>query len=123
MARNASADYGNISLRVPRKRITEFCKRHGYGDLARKTGRAREQFLVTSDTATVLAYNSQFRGFANYYSFANDNKRALGVLELVVFRIGTRSAVSATTSCAAETVSPIHPVGRRLPVKRSTFLI
>jgi RNA-directed DNA polymerase len=77
---------GNISLRVPRKRITEFCKRHGYGDLAKKTGRAREQFLVTSDTATVLAYNSEFRGFANYYSFADDNKRALGALELVVFR-------------------------------------
>jgi hypothetical protein len=77
---------GNISLRVPRKRITEFCKRHGYGDLARKTGRAREQFLVTSDSATVLAYNSEFHGFANYYSFADDNKRALGVMELVVFR-------------------------------------
>ncbi|MET4312688.1 group II intron reverse transcriptase/maturase [Bradyrhizobium sp. RT4b] len=77
---------GNISLRVPRKRITEFCQRHGYGNLTKKTGRAREQFLVTSDTATVFAYNSEFCGFANYYSLADDNKRALGVLELVVFR-------------------------------------
>jgi group II intron reverse transcriptase/maturase len=77
---------GNVSLRVPRKEITAFCKRHGYGNLAKKTGHAREQFLVTSDVATVLAYNSEFRGFANYYSFADDNKRALGLLELVVFR-------------------------------------
>ena len=76
----------NVSLRVPRKEITAFCKRHGYGNLAKKTGYAREQFLVTSDVATVLAYNSEFRGFANYYSFADDNKRALGLLELVVFR-------------------------------------
>lgn len=71
-----TADADTLSLEAAR----EFCKRHGYGDLARKTGRAREQFLVTSDTATVFAYNSEFRGFANYYSFADDNKRALGVL-------------------------------------------
>jgi RNA-directed DNA polymerase len=77
---------GNVSLRVPRKEITAFCRRHGYGDLARRNGRAREQFLVTSDVATVLAFNSEFRGFANYYSFADDAKRALGLLELVVFR-------------------------------------
>lgn len=77
---------GNVSLRVPRKDVTAFCQRHGYGDLARKNGRAREQFFVTSDVAVVLAYNSEFRGFANYYSFANDAKRALGLLELVVFR-------------------------------------
>lgn len=76
----------NVSLRVPRKEITTFCRRHGYGDIARKNGRARKQFLVTSDTATVLAYNSEFRGFANYYSFADDVKSALGLLELVVFR-------------------------------------
>lgn len=76
----------NVSLRVPRKEVTKFCKRHGYGDLARKTGRYRAQFLVTSDVATVLAYNSEFRGFANYHSLADDIKSALGLLELVVFR-------------------------------------
>lgn len=77
---------GNVSLRVPRKEITAFCRRHGYGDLARQNGRARVQFLVASDVATVLAYNSEFRGFANYYSFADNVKSALGLLELVVFR-------------------------------------
>ncbi|MCC8950240.1 RNA-directed DNA polymerase [Bradyrhizobium sp. Arg62] len=77
---------GNVSLRVPRKEVTKFCKQHGYGDLAKKTGSPREQFLVTSDVATVLAYNSEFRGFANYHSFADDIKSALGLLELVVFR-------------------------------------
>jgi hypothetical protein len=77
---------GNVSLRVPRKEVTKFCKRHGYSDLAKKTGRPREQFLVTSDVATVLAYNSEFRGFANYHSLADDIKSALGLLELVVFR-------------------------------------
>jgi hypothetical protein len=77
---------GNVSLRVPRQEITGFCKRHGYGDLARQNGRRREQFSEASDRNIVLAYNSEFRGFANYYAFADDVKRALGVLELVVFR-------------------------------------
>lgn len=82
---------GNVSLRVPRKEITAFCKRHGYGDLARQNGRRREQFAHYSDRNIVLAYNSEFRGFANYYSFADDVKGALGVLELVVFRSLTKT--------------------------------
>jgi RNA-directed DNA polymerase len=76
---------GNISLRVPRNKITRFCKRHGYGVLTTKKGHIRTQFLVTRDVQTVLAYNSEFRGFANYYSFADDIKSALGLLEHVVF--------------------------------------
>lgn len=31
-------------------------------------------------------YQAAFRGFANYYAFADDAKRVLGLLELVVFR-------------------------------------
>ena len=77
---------GNVSLRVPRKEVTAFCRRYGYGDLARKNGRRRVQFTPSSDRNIVLAYNSEFRGFANYYSFADDVKSALGLLELVVSR-------------------------------------
>lgn len=76
---------GNISLRVPRQEVTRLCRRHGYGVLTTKKSYVREQFLVTSDVQTVLAYNSEFRGFANYYSFADDVKSALGLLEHVVF--------------------------------------
>lgn len=77
---------GNMSLRVPRKEVTAFCRRHGYGDLATKNGRRRQQFVHSSDRNIVLAYNSEFRGFVNYYSFADDVKSALGPLELVVLR-------------------------------------
>jgi RNA-directed DNA polymerase len=65
--------------------VTRFCRRHGYGVLNTKKSYVREQFLVTHDVQTVLAYNSEFRGFANYYSFADDVKSALGLLEHVVF--------------------------------------
>lgn len=77
---------GNVSLRVPRERVTAFCRRHRYGDLAKKNGHRRVQFAHTSDRNIVLAYNSEFRGFANYYVLADDVKKALGLLELVTFR-------------------------------------
>jgi RNA-directed DNA polymerase len=96
---------GNVSLRVPRKEITAFCKRHGYGDLARKNGRPRKQFLVSSDVATVLAYNSEFRGFANYYSYADDIKSALGLLELVVFRSLVKTLATRHRTTGAKTAA------------------
>lgn len=98
---------GNVSLRVPRKEITTFCKRHGYGDLSRKHGRARKQFLVTSDIGTVLAYNSEFRGFANYYSFADDIKSALGLLELVVFRSLVKTLAMRHRTSSAKTMAQL----------------
>ena len=76
----------NVSLRVPRQKVTAFCRRHGYGDLHRQNGRCRKAFAHTSDRNIVLAYNSEFRGFAHYYALADDVKSALGLLELVVFR-------------------------------------
>jgi RNA-directed DNA polymerase len=94
----------NVSLRVPRQEVTKFCKRHGYGDLARKTGRHRAQFLVTSDVATVLAYNSEFRGFANYHSLADDIKSALGLLELVVFRSAVKTLAMRHRTTTARTM-------------------
>lgn len=77
---------GNVRLRVPRDRVTTFCKRHGYGDLGNQKGHGRVQYVHTSDRNIVLAYNSEFRGFANYYALADDVISALGLLELVVFR-------------------------------------
>ncbi len=77
---------GNVSLRVPREEVTAFCRRHGYGDLLRRNGLRRIEFANSSDRNIILAYNSEFRGFANYYSFADDVKSALGLLELVVLR-------------------------------------
>lgn len=77
---------GNVRLRVPRDKVTAFCRRKGYGVLATQDGRHRPQFLDSSDAEIVMAFNSEFRGFANYYAIANGAKPLLGVLELVVFR-------------------------------------
>lgn len=40
---------GDVSLRVPRKKVTAFCRRKGYGVLAEQNGRHRPRFLDSSD--------------------------------------------------------------------------
>lgn len=76
----------NVRLRVPRERVAAFCRRKRYGVLATGDGRHRPEFLDSSDVEIVTAFNSEFRGFANYYAIADGAKPALNTLELVVFR-------------------------------------
>ena len=77
---------GNIKLWVPRERVHAFCRRKGYGHLDLCNGRSRPQFLDSSDAEIILAFNSELRGFANYYAIADGVKSSLGRLELVVWR-------------------------------------
>jgi len=57
-------------------------------------GRARPQFLDSSVAETIVAYNSELRGFANYYAIADGVKSSLDLLELVMFR-----SLLATIAC------------------------
>jgi RNA-directed DNA polymerase len=75
---------GNVRLSVPRDRVTAFCRRNGYGNLEQRRADIRPQFLSSSDAEIIVAYNAEFRGFANYYALANGVKRSLGLLELMV---------------------------------------
>jgi len=77
---------GNIKLWVPRERVYEFCRAKRYGDLDLQNGWSRPQFLDSSDVEILLSFNSEFRGFANYYAIADGVKSSLDLLELVTFR-------------------------------------
>jgi hypothetical protein len=77
---------GNIKLWVPRERVYAFCRRKRYGNLDTRDGWARPQLLDSSDAEMLLSFNSEFRGFANYYAIADGVKSSLGSLELVTFR-------------------------------------
>jgi len=77
---------GNIKLWVPRDRVYAFCRRKRYGNLDTRDGWPRPQFLDSSDAEILLAFNSELRGFANYYAIADGVKSSLGLLELVTFR-------------------------------------
>ena len=75
---------GNVRLSVPRDRVTAFCRRNGYGNLEQRLSLSRPQFLSSSDAEIIVAYNAEFRGFANYYALATGVKRSLTLLELIV---------------------------------------
>jgi group II intron reverse transcriptase/maturase len=77
---------GNIKLWVPRDRVYAFCRRKRYGNLDTRDGWSRPRFLDSSDAEIVVAFNSELRGFANYYAIADGVKSSLGLLELVTFR-------------------------------------
>ena len=77
---------GNIKLWVPRDRVYAFCRRKKLGNLDLRNGRARPQFLDSSVAEIIVAYNSEFCGFANYYAIADGVKASLDKLELVMLR-------------------------------------
>lgn len=77
---------GGIKLWVPLDRVQAFCKNKGYGVLATLEGRHRPQFLDSSDLEILLSFNSELRGFANYYALANGVKSSLDRLMLVANR-------------------------------------
>src|SRR3546814_14975326 len=62
---------GNIKLWVPRDRVYAFCRRKKLGNLDLRNGWARPQFLDSSVAEIIVAYSSEFRGFANYYAIAD----------------------------------------------------
>jgi group II intron reverse transcriptase/maturase len=77
---------GNIKLWVPRERVYRFCRTKKLGDIDRRNGRVRPQFLDSSELEIIIAYNSELRGFATYYAIADGVKSSLDPLELVMWR-------------------------------------
>jgi RNA-directed DNA polymerase len=85
---------GNIKLWVPRNRVYAFCRRKKLGNLDMRNGRVRPQLMESSVPEIIVAYNSEFRGFANYYAIADGVKASLDKLELVMLR-----SLFATVAC------------------------
>jgi RNA-directed DNA polymerase len=85
---------GNIKLWVPRDRVYAFCRRKKLGNLDMRNGRVRPQLMESSVPEIIVAYNSEFRGFANYYAIADGVKASLDKLELVMLR-----SLFATVAC------------------------
>jgi hypothetical protein len=77
---------GNIKLWVPRERVYRFCRDKKLGDIGRRNGKSRPQFLDSSEAEIIIAFNSELRGLANYYAIADGVKSSLDPLELVMFR-------------------------------------
>ena len=68
---------GKIVLEVPKRKVIDFCNKHGYGDWQRKKSLHRPHLAIYSELEIVQAYNAELRGLANYYSLARDCKKSL----------------------------------------------
>ena len=77
---------GHIRLSIPEHKIRDFSKSHGYGVYAENKAKHRPYLLTSSEVEIVTMYNSELRGFANYYALANNAKHELGQLQHLAFR-------------------------------------
>ena len=72
-----------LQLSVPRDQVLAFARRQGYGHLHPFHAVRRPALLHCDDLEIATIYNSELRGFANYYALAHDVKRKLSKLEFL----------------------------------------
>jgi group II intron reverse transcriptase/maturase len=77
---------GHIRLSIPEHKIMGFAKSHGYGVYATNKAKHRPYLLISSEVEIVTMYNSEIRGFANYYILAKNVKYTLSRLGHLAFR-------------------------------------
>lgn len=70
-----------IQLGLPKDRLPKFCADRRYGSYSEMVARHKAELLELSDAEIILAYNSELRGFANYYALALNAKRDMSKLE------------------------------------------
>jgi RNA-directed DNA polymerase len=70
-----------IRLQVPKDRPQRFCQKYGYGDWDKMKPTHRPSLSQASDVEIIHTYNSELRGFANYYLLAQDVKAKMSRLE------------------------------------------
>jgi RNA-directed DNA polymerase len=74
---------GVVSLQVPSEVGLKFALNHSYINPSNLKAIDKPYLLNRSDEEIILAYNSEFRGLAQFYALAKDVKEKLGWLEYV----------------------------------------
>ena len=69
-----------IQLRIPERKLSEFCHRKGYGDYEKLQPSRNPRWLQIDDEEILLGYNAEMRGIANYYALATGAKQGLNRL-------------------------------------------
>jgi group II intron reverse transcriptase/maturase len=70
-----------IQLGFPKDKLPKFCEIRRYGNYYTMKARHKAELLELSDAEIIHAYNSEFRGFANYYALALNARREMNKLE------------------------------------------
>lgn len=82
---------GQIQLKVPEDRMVQFCRKNGYGNYDTLEANPRLDLINLMDTQILTIYNSELRGFANYYVLAQGAVRAMHKMSSLWFRSLTRT--------------------------------
>jgi RNA-directed DNA polymerase len=104
-----------LKLRVPRDRVVRFVNGKGWGDYDAFRPRQRPALTLSSEVEIVLAYNAEWRGFANYYALADDVKRKLN-------KAGYFALMSCAKTIAAKHKSSVREVFSRMRVGQEFFV-
>jgi RNA-directed DNA polymerase len=71
---------GCINLSIPKRKIIDFCKTYGYGNINNNKATHRTELINASEVEIIETYNAELRGVSNYYSRARGHKRKLNQL-------------------------------------------
>jgi RNA-directed DNA polymerase len=69
-----------MQLHIPSEKVLQYASNKGYGNMGALRPISRPELLQRSDAEILLIYNSEMRGFVNYYSLAQGYKKALSKL-------------------------------------------
>lgn len=105
-----------IQLSVPLDKARRFAIKHEYGHYDRFSASHRTNLLHCDDVEIVDVYNSEFRGFANYYALARDVKQKLRKLEFLW-------QTSLLKTLAAKHSTSVMTIVRRYKVGPSRFTV
>jgi RNA-directed DNA polymerase len=104
-----------INLLVPEAKIRAVCQKHRYGNYATHTAWHKNSWLRRSDVEIILAYNAQLRGFAHYYSLADNAKRGLS-------RLSHLHQLSLLKTLAGKHQTSVRKIYKRLRLKQGLGL-
>jgi RNA-directed DNA polymerase len=74
---------GQILLSIPKEKIIEFISHHDYGIWDTNESKHRGYLISSSNVEIISIYNSELRGFSNYYCLARNGRKDLGRLMLI----------------------------------------
>jgi hypothetical protein len=108
-----------IQLRIPEKKLSEFCQRKGYGTYETTYPSYKPSWLRMDDEEILLAYNAEIQGIANYYARATGAKKGLSKL-LYLAEVSFLKPLAAKQQSTVRKMAAKHRQGRDCVVTTTT---
>ena len=108
-----------IQLRIPEKKLSEFCQRKGYGTYETTYPSYKPSWLRMDDEEILLAYNAEMQGIANYYALATGAKKGLSKL-LYIAEVSCLKTLAAKHQSTVRKMAAKHRQGRDFVVTPTT---